>query len=514
MPQTEIIETDYLIVGAGVAGLRAAIELAEVGRVLVVAKDSLEESNSEYAQGGIAAALSDDDEVSLHESDTMAAGDGLCEPEAVRVLVSEGPREVERLIEWGAEFDREGGKLVFAREGAHSRSRVLHAHGDSTGREIARTLYRKAASLEQVSFRSFAAVAGLAMLEGRVTGALALSGMGGDSAEIRARAVLLATGGLGQLYETTTNPEVATGDGVAMAWRAGAWIRDIEFVQFHPTALKLAGAPSFLISEALRGEGARLLNARGERFMERYDARGELAPRDVVARSMVAEMALTGQNHVFLDISGRGDFVRRRFPRIHATCLRCGIDLDRQPAPVAPAAHYAMGGVETDLWGRTAVPGLWAAGEAASTGVHGANRLASNSLLEGIVFGARAGRAMAEEPAARIASGEPEPIAAPACAASEIRALASRHCGITRDAAGLTSALVAVDALKPAPAAPLTRARLETANLATLLRLIARAGLARQESRGAHYRADFPEKAPAPARHSRQKRDSAGVTLE
>jgi L-aspartate oxidase len=513
LPQTEIIETDYLIVGAGVAGLRAAIELAAAGRVLVVAKDSLEESNSEYAQGGIAAALSDDDEVSLHESDTIAAGDGLCEPEAVSVLVREGPREVERLIEWGAEFDREGGKLVFAREGAHSRSRVLHAHGDSTGREIARTLYRKAASLERVSFRSFAAVAGLAMLEGRVTGALALSGMGGDTAEIRARAVLLATGGLGQLYETTTNPEVATGDGVAMAWRAGAWIRDIEFVQFHPTALKLEGAPSFLISEALRGEGARLLNARGERFMERYDARGELAPRDVVARSMVAEMALTGRNHVLLDISGRGDFVRRRFPRIHATCLRCGIDLDRQPAPVAPAAHYAMGGVETDLWGRTDVPGLWAAGEVASTGVHGANRLASNSLLEGIVFGARAGLAMEEAPAARTAPGETEPIAAPECAASEIRALASRSCGITRDEAGLSSALIAVDSLKRVPLMPLTRGGVETANLATLLRLIASAALARQESRGAHYRADFPQKSPPP-RHSRQKRNSAGVTLE
>jgi L-aspartate oxidase len=337
--------------------------------------------------------------------------------------------------------------------------------------------------------------------------------MGGDTAEIRARAVLLATGGLGQLYETTTNPEVATGDGVAMAWRAGAWIRDIEFVQFHPTALKLEGAPSFLISEALRGEGARLLNARGERFMERYDARGELAPRDVVARSMVAEMALTGRNHVLLDISGRGDFVRRRFPRIHATCLRCGIDLDRQPAPVAPAAHYAMGGVETDLWGRTDVPGLWAAGEVASTGVHGANRLASNSLLEGIVFGARAGLAMEEAPAARTAPGETEPIAAPECAASEIRALASRSCGITRDEAGLSSALIAVDSLKRVPLMPLTRGGVETANLATLLRLIASAALARQESRGAHYRADFPQKSPPP-RHSRQKRNSAGVTLE
>lgn len=511
---TEHITTDYLVVGAGVAGLRAAVELARTGRVLVVAKDRLEESNSEYAQGGIAAALSDDDEISLHEADTIAAGDGLCEPEAVHTLVSEGPRAIEELIEWGAEFDRENGRLVFAREGAHSRSRVLHAHGDSTGREIARTLYRKAASLERVTFRSFAAVSGLRMAEGRVTGATALGAAPGDRAEIRARAVLLATGGLGQLFEATTNPEVATGDGVAMAWRAGAVIRDIEFVQFHPTALKLKGAPSFLLSEALRGEGARLLNLDGERFMQRYDARGELAARDVVARSMVAEMARTGAGHVLLDISGRGDFAARRFPRIHATCLRYGIDLDRVPAPVAPAAHYAMGGVETDLFGKTCVPGLWAAGEVASTGVHGANRLASNSLLEGIVFGARAGRAMAAVSGGGSEAGQPVAFRIPAAAAESIRALASRHCGILRDAGGLEAALAWLATLEEARQAAWSRAGVEAANLEALVLLIARAALARRESRGSHYRGDFPDHAEGPARHSRQRASSAGVTLE
>lgn len=514
MPQTEIIETDYLIVGAGVAGLRAAIELAGAGRVLVVAKDRLEESNSEYAQGGIAAALSDDDEVSLHEADTIAAGDGLCDPEAVRVLVGEGPHAIEELIEWGAEFDREGGRLVFAREGAHSRSRVLHAHGDSTGREIARTLYRKAASLENVTFRSFAAVAGLLMHEGGAAGATAVGPARGDVVEIRAQAVLLATGGLGRVFSTTTNPDVATGDGVAIAWRAGAVIRDIEFVQFHPTALKLKGAPSFLLSEALRGEGARLLNVRGERFMAEYDPRGELAARDVVARSMISEMRRTRSSYVLLDISGRGGFARTRFPRIHETCLRYGIDLDAQPAPVAPAAHYAMGGVLTSLWGETGIPGLFAAGEVASTGVHGANRLASNSLLEGIVFGARAGRAMREQAIEQGPAARPVRIVVPAVSADELRRAASRACGILRSATGLVRLLEDLAAMAITPPKAPTRQELEQANLYTIAALIASAALGREESRGAHYRLDYPEKTAGAARHSLQWVDSSGGTLE
>src|SRR3974390_1722050 len=284
---------DFLVVGAGVAGLRAAIELAGAGTVLVVAKDSLRESSSEYAQGGIAVALSDDDEVQLHEQDTLKAGDGLCDREAVRTLVEEGPAAIQELIGWGAAFDREGSRLLFAREGAHSRSRVLHAHGDSTGQEIARTLYAKASSLQNVEFRSFEAVTDLLVDDGAVCGAEALDTESGETLRIRARAVLLATGGLGRVYLNTTNPDVATGDGVAMAWRAGAEIADIEFVQFHPTALYTPGAPRFLLSEALRGEGGLLRNMAGERFMERYHRLAELAPRDVVARAMVTEMART-----------------------------------------------------------------------------------------------------------------------------------------------------------------------------------------------------------------------------
>src|SRR5436190_1959404 len=386
---------DFLVIGAGVAGLRAAIELAEMGTVLVVAKDSLRESSSEYAQGGIAVALSDDDEVSLHEQDTLNAGDGLCDREAVHTLVEEGPAAIQELIEWGAAFDREGEELAFTREGAHSRNRILHAHGDSTGREIARTLYHKASSLPNVSFRSYAATTELLMQE-TVCGAMIWDARTGTEFAIPARAVLLATGGLGRVFLNTTNPDVATGDGVAMAYRAGAEISDIEFVQFHPTALHVEGAPRFLLSEALRGEGGVLRNAAGERFTD------ELAPRDVVSRAIVAEMRRTGAPHVFLDLTHRGpEFIRKRFPRVHETCLRYGVDISTQPAPVHPAAHYAMGGVSSDREGRTSLPGLYAAGEVACTGVHGANRLASNSLLEGLVFGARAGAAMREE------TGEP-----------------------------------------------------------------------------------------------------------
>ena len=327
------MDSDFLVIGAGVAGLRAAIELAAAGRVLVVAKESLHESASEYAQGGIAAALADDDEIELHENDTIYAGDGLCDRAAVHALVADGTAAIEQLIEWGAEFDREGSHLAFAREGAHSRNRVLHAHGDSTGHEIARVLYRKACSLANVTFRSYSAVTDLLMDGDRVGGAVVCERGAGDAHCLYAPAVLLATGGLGQVFGRTTNPLVATGDGVAMAYRAGAEIADIEFVQFHPTALAVTGAPHFLISEALRGEGAVLTNAASERFMARVHPMGDLAPRDVVARAIVAEMTRTG-GPVYLDLTSKGEaFARERFPRIHATCLAYGIDLGRQAVP-------------------------------------------------------------------------------------------------------------------------------------------------------------------------------------
>ena len=329
------MDSDFLVIGAGIAGLRAAIELSKSGTVLVIAKDSLRESSSEYAQGGIAVALSDEDEVELHEQDTLYAGDGLCNQRAVHTLVEEGPAAIQELIEWGAEFDKDGQKLAFTREGAHSRNRILHSRGDSTGREIARTLYFKAASLTNVRFESYSAVSDLLLTPGDVAaGAVLFDERGGTFRDVRSRAVLLATGGLGRVFKETTNPDVATGDGVAMAWRAGAAISDIEFVQFHPTALHLEGATRFLLSEALRGEGAVLRNTRGEAFMSQYHPLKDLAPRDVVSRSIVEEMRRTGAPHVFLDLTSRtAEFIRGRFPRIYETCKAYGVDISRDPAP-------------------------------------------------------------------------------------------------------------------------------------------------------------------------------------
>lgn len=474
---------------------------------MVLAKDTLHESASEYAQGGIAAALSDDDEVGLHEADTLAAGDGLCDAEAVKTLVAEGPRVIEELLDWGAEFDREGGALVFGREGAHSRNRILHAHGDSTGKEISRTLYRRAASLANVRFLSFAAVTDLLLEGGEARGALAFDARYGRQIPIYAGGVLLATGGLGRVYKETTNPDVATGDGVAMSWRAGAVIKDIEFVQFHPTALHLEGAPRFLLSEALRGEGAYLRNGSGERFTD------ELASRDVVSRAIVSEIARTGEAHVYLDMTHFGPGVmEHHFPRIYSTCLHYGLDLTKTPAPVHPAAHYAMGGVETDLDGRTGVGRLFAAGEVACTGVHGANRLASNSLLEGVVFGARAGRVMADLGSCAATGAVPEAEVFPAMTEAHVRALTWEHCGIRREETGLKKAL---ELLRSAPVAGKELARrgdYEARSLHRVALLIAEAALGRRESRGGHYRSDYPDKASG-AEHSvlQRGRGNAGA---
>ena len=491
------------------AGLRAAIELSAAGRVLVVAKDRLEESSSQYAQGGIAAALSDDDEVELHEQDTIAAGAGLCDREAVHTLVEDGPRAIEELIAWGAEFDRQGEELLFAREGAHSRNRVLHAHGDSTGREISRTLYHRASALGNVGFHSFSAITDLLTADGEVLGAVACDRSLRRPVHIRANAVLLATGGLGHVFKETTNPEVATGDGVACAYRAGAVISDIEFVQFHPTALFLPGAPRFLLTEALRGEGAYLRNAAGERFMERYDSRLELAPRDVVSRSLVAEMRRTG-SPIYLDLTHLdSSFIRTRVPRVYETCRHYGLDLTTTPAPIHPAAHYSMGGVKTDLDGRANLPRLFAAGEVACTGVHGANRLASNSLLEGVVFGARAGARMREwkkHPTGRAANAATSSF--PCISEAEVRSIAWESCGIARDGQGLRTALDRLTAAAESEIDGVSRRLHELRNMYLVTSLIARCALAREESRGGHYRTDFPAPRPEFQKHSLISKDT------
>jgi L-aspartate oxidase len=497
-------ETDFVVIGAGVAGLRAAIELAAAGRVLVLAKKELTESATQYAQGGIAAALSDEDEISLHLQDTVAAGDGLVNEDAARILVEEGPERIQELLDWGTQFDRDGTKLTFTREGAHSRSRILHAHGDSTGREIGRALFAKAKTLKHISFVEFGFSSELCLEAGRVAGVRLISDQG-MATDVRAAAVLLATGGLGQVYRETTNPSVATGDGVAMAWRAGAALMDMEFVQFHPTALYVKGAPRFLLSEALRGEGAYLRNMELHRFMPKYHEMAELAPRDVVARAIAHELEVVRSPAavVYLDLTHLdADHIRKRFPRIFSTCMQHNIDITADLIPVRPAAHYAMGGVQTDLDGRTTLPGLYAAGEVACTGVHGANRLASNSLLEGLVYGARAGAKMKEvggsgsgsrprlpQQAAAIpapASDDPEPLIA------ELRDLAWQKLGIVRDGAGLKDAVAKLEEMKKRLPAAAGRRACEAHNLHTCAAVIARSALARLESRGAHYRTDYP----------------------
>jgi L-aspartate oxidase len=496
------LETDYVVIGAGIAGLRAAIELAAAGRVLVLAKKEVTDSNTQYAQGGIAAALSDEDEVSLHLQDTLSAGDGLCNPEAVKVLVEEGPERIEELIAWGTKFDRSGTKLVFGREGAHSRNRILHAQGDSTGREILRALYAKAQTLKHLQVQEFEFSTGLLLDDGRTTG-ISLIDEKGVPHEIGCGGVLLATGGMGQLYRNTTNPEVATGDGVAMAFHAGAEVSDMEFIQFHPTALYLKKAPRFLLSEALRGEGAYLRNIELDRFMGKYHPMGELAPRDVVARAIVHEMEVSHAKDpfVYLDLTHlQATHVQKRFPRIYATCMQHNIDITEDLIPVRPAAHYSMGGVRTDLKGKTNIAGLYAAGEVAATGVHGANRLASNSLLEGLVYGARAGAAMREEqktkpkttrqPKAAYSNGPVD--AGTEELIGEIQDLMWNNLGIVRTRVGMQKAIHRLEELTPKMLHPKTRRAYEAANLHQAGLLVARSALAREESRGAHYRIDYP----------------------
>ncbi|BFU92086.1 MAG: L-aspartate oxidase [Nitrospira sp.] len=507
---------DFLVIGSGVAGLRAALNLCRAGRVIVLTKGHPLQSNSIFAQGGVAVALSEEDDVAIHLTDTVKAGHGLCRREAVRVLVEEGPDRIQELIRWGAKFDKTDGKFAFAREAAHSRSRILRARGDATGNEMVRVLMAQAARQKRIVRLDYHFTVDLVVEEGRCCGAVVLDEHSGEHFIIPAKAIILSTGGAGQIFARTTNPPNATGDGIAMAFRAGAELQDMEFVQFHPTSLYLPSSPPFLLSEAMRGEGGQLRNNRGETFMPRYHPLGVLAPRDIVARAIWAEMAATRARHVYLDVTHlRSSFVKRRFPTIYATCLRHDIDITEEWIPVSPSAHYMMGGVATDINGATTLPGLFAAGEVACSGVHGANRLASNSLLEGLVFGMRAGVAAVAWASRRsmpdlthhveqLRRGRLERLEDAEKVRSSLRRTMWGQVGLVRSRESLVRATAQLARWERMVSRAFAgRADLEVKNMVQVAHCVAEAALWRENSVGAHYRSDFPgSKRPSWKQHS------------
>jgi L-aspartate oxidase len=501
--------TDFLVIGSGVAGLQAALEASRDGKVLVVTKGPLKESSSGYAQGGVAVALRDKQDIESHYNDTLRSGNGLCRPEAVRILVEEGGKCIRQLIARGARFDKKGRAFAWTREAAHSRDRILRAHGDATGEEIVKTLVHQVESRKRISPLSHTFTLDLVIIDGVCRGAIVLDQRKQTISLIWARAVILATGGAGQLFARTTNPAVATGDGMAIAFRAGAALEDMEFIQFHPTSLCLPGAPAILLSEAMRGEGAVLKNTKGEAFMSRYHPAKELAPRDIVARAIWQEMRKTRSSHVYLDLTHLSpSFVRKRFPTSYRACQKFHLDLSREPVPVAPSAHFIMGGVKTNLNGATRIPGFYAAGEAACAGVHGANRLASNSLLEGLVFGQRAGKAAVRyaRSSGSKAVRTPQPFSLPdytgetpdiegAKIRADLQECMWENVGIIRTEESLVRALKDLATWQDRRrAAPLSQTGMELKNMLTVSGLITLAAKLRKGSIGAHYRKDHPKK--------------------
>jgi L-aspartate oxidase len=509
---------DYIIIGSGIAGLFTALLASKHGSVLLLTKAALEESNTRYAQGGIAAAISPSDSPHIHFEDTIAAGAGLCDERAVEVLTSEAPGRIRDLLSLNVPFDRKDGELALGLEGAHRIRRVLHAGGDATGFHIERTLCHALvhAGVEVVES---CFVTNILVQDGRAVGVDTIPGEmpGCPQPQIttyRGHRIVLASGGAGQLFSHTTNPTVATGDGIALAYTAGAELTDIEFCQFHPTALAIPGQPSFLLSEALRGEGAYLRNSEGVRFMQGIHPQAELAPRDVVSRAISAEMRMNGATHVLLDLTHLpSEMIKKRFPTIYAYCRNAGLDMTVDPIPVAPAAHYLMGGVRTNLWGETNLPGLYACGEVACTGVHGANRLASNSLLEGLVFGARiverTTNAGSSQPSYVYLNGRNirateefqlcEVTEQPSLGA--LQSLMWNQVGLVRDEQGLSDARNKLSTWQSSLPKPVTPAEFELSNMILIGRLMATAASQRRESRGGHYRSDYPVSDPIWQRH-------------
>jgi len=507
--------TDVLVIGGGIAGFRSALGIPESYRVLIVTKDEVRESNSQYAQGGIAGVLDPEDRFDNHIADTLAAGKGLCDPEVVEMVVREAPTRIAELVEWGTHFDEVNGQVALGREGGHSHARIVHALGDETGREIMRAVILKARTRRNIRIWQNSFTIDLVTHDSECRGVLVWDRRRGF-ALVWARAVLLATGGAGQLYRETTNPSIATADGHAMAYRAGAVLRDMEFMQFHPTVLYIAGSTRHLLTEALRGEGAYLRDRHGERFMPAYHPLAELAPRDVVSLAIAAQMAKTQHPNVYLDLSHLdAAHIRSRFPGIDRLCRNFDLDITRDPIPACPGAHYMIGGVTVDLQGRTTLPGLWAAGEVSSSGLHGANRLASNSLLEGLVYGAR----VADDVRAVLDAAGPQALEVPPVFVppvpddqaridlgdlrESLRALFWRRVGITRDDAGLREAAERVDHwgryILPLEFDDTPGWTMQ--NMLIVARLMIAAASLRDESRGVHFRRDHPEPDPTMDHH-------------
>jgi len=503
---------DYIVIGSGIAGLYSALLAIEHGSVLIVTKGGIEDCNTRHAQGGIAAAIGKNDSAELHFKDTMNAGDGLCNEEAVHILVNEAPDRIADLIGFGVPFDTVNGEVALTREAAHSVSRILHAGGDATGEYIEVTLSEQV-RMSPVKVLEYCLATEIILSGGRVCGIKAIDFRSGFIEEFGCKFIILATGGAGRLFKYTTNGDTATGDGIALAFQSGAEIADMEFFQFHPTALKLPGVSPFLISEAVRGEGGVLRNVDGRRFMPDYSQDADLAPRDVVARSILFEMRKTGSDRVFLDVTQvPATRTTTRFPHIYRFCLDHGLDITRVPIPIAPAAHYLMGGVKVNTWGETNIPGLFAAGETACTGVHGANRLASNSLLEVLVFSKRsiertqvdAGSTIEKGGAAmdlyRLPSREPHRDSQLLNLAG-LQALLWDKVGIVRDVEGLYDAAMMLSTWQSFLPSPSDRLSYELNTMVINARLMTEAALLRQESRGAHYRSDYPGSSESWRRH-------------
>jgi L-aspartate oxidase len=501
-------EYEYIVVGSGIGGLYTALQAKQYGSVLIITKGSIEDCNTRYAQGGIAAAIGKNDTAELHIQDTIAAGAGLSNEEAVNIMVREAPARIADLVGFRVPFDTVNGEIALTMEAAHSVPRVLHAGGDATGEYIEVTLSEQARSAGIMILENFLATE-IMVEKNKVEGIKAIDCRTGTTEEFHCKYLILATGGAGQLFKYNTNPAVATGDGVVLAYNAGAEIADMEFFQFHPTALRMPGVPPFLISEAVRGEGGVLRNGEGYQFMKDYTEKADLAPRDIVARGIVSEMKKTHSDRVYLDVTHLPpNTITARFPHIYRFCLDRGLDITKAQIPVAPAAHYMIGGIRTNTWGETNITGLFATGEAACTGVHGANRLASNSLLEAIVFSRRIMERTRNKGKDKSAEDEkvkdihtqlsqrPAPKFVPAPSLSLLQQINWEKAGIVRDKDGLNQAAGVLAAWQSSFPHPTDLPSYELSSLITLGRLVTEAALIREESRGAHFRSDFPQSLP------------------